>query len=130
MTTKIIDCALSASAFPSNYTGPGTLIGNVLSSVASLNQFTTGNFTSTGDAVEIRCGFVPRDIEIYNETDAVLWKKKAGMAAANAIKIDTAVATDANGYITVNATADGGANVTLSATLVGNSKSISFSLRD
>lgn len=128
--TKIIDCALSVSAFPATYTGPGTLIGNVKSSSGSLNQHMTGYFTSGGEAVEIRCGFVPRDIEIYNETDAVLWKKKAGMQAANAIKIDTAVATDTNSYITINETADGGANVTLHATLVGTSKAIQFSLKD
>lgn len=125
MTTKIIDCAFTGTAFPTTYIGPGTLVGNIISD-AGVNRRTAGNFASTNDAVELYLGYRPISIEIYNETDAVLWKKTAGMVAANAIKIDTAVATDANSYITFTDMGSGNYRVLISATLVGNAKAISF----
>jgi hypothetical protein len=132
MTNKIIDCALSVAAFPATYTGPGTLIGNVQSSAGSLNQLMTGNFTSTGDAVEIWCGITPRVIEIINETDGIYWKKVVGMAAANALKFNETgpvISVDTNGYITVEQTSNGYI-ILLSASLVGTGKNIVFSLHD
>ena len=131
MATKIIDGALSAAAFPANYTGPGTLIGNVVSSSGSVNQHTTGNFTSTNDDVEIRIGFSPRDVEIVNETDTIFWKKLGSMAAANALKITgvPAVTVDTGSLITIDKTTDG-YRVLLKAALVGNAKAIHFSLKD
>jgi hypothetical protein len=45
---------------------------------------TTGSATAV--AVQIVCGFVPRHVEIYNETDVTRWTKMDGMVAANTIK--------------------------------------------
>lgn len=127
MATKIIDGAFTGSSFPATYTGVGTLVGNILSD-GGVGQFTSGNFTSTNDQVDIYLGYQPRRIRIINETDVVIWEKTVGLAAANAIKVVTNGTTtvDTNGYITFTDGGSGNWRISLSATLVGNSKAISF----
>lgn len=123
--TKVIDGAFTGSAFPATYTGPGTLVGNIISD-GGVGQRTTGHFTSGAEAVRIKLGYQPRRIEVVNGTDAVLWKKDIGMAAANCLKIDTAVAVDTNGYITFEDGGAGNYDILLSATLLDTGKAISF----
>jgi len=127
MAIKIIDGAFTGSAFPTTYTGPGTLVGNILQD-GGVGQMTSGNFTSTNDQVDIYLGYQPRRIRILNETDVVVWEKMVGMAAANAIKTVTGGTTtvDTNGYITFTDGGSGNWRISLSATLVGNSKAIVF----
>jgi hypothetical protein len=85
-----------------------------------------GSFTSDGSAQTLNLGFIPEYIKVINETDAVIWEKTRDMAAANAMKIDTAVATDTNSYILINTTGTTVGTITLHATLVGTSKAITF----
>lgn len=125
MATKIIDCAFTGASFPATYTGVGTLVGNILQD-GGVGQMTSGNFTSTNEPVELRIGYQPRRITVINETDGVVWQKTVGMAAANSLKIDTAVAVDTNGYITFDDMLAGNFRITMSATLVGNAKAICF----
>lgn len=123
--TKVIDGAFTGSSFPATYTGPGTLVGNIISD-GGVTQRTSGSFTSGAEAVRINLGYRPRAIEIINSTDAVLWKKTVGMAAADALKIDTAVAVDSNSYILFEDGGSGNYNILLHATLLGTGKAISF----
>lgn len=125
--TKVIDGAFTGSAFPATYTGPGTLVGNIISD-GGVRQKTTGNFASANEDVRILLGYQPRTVEIVNSTDAVLWKKNVGMAAADALKIDTAVAVDSNSYIVFEDGGAGNYTVLLKAALLGNAKAISFVL--
>jgi hypothetical protein len=129
MATQIIDTSVYARS--STYIGAGTIDGNCIMDGGVANH-TTGNFTSTGDAVQINCGFKPRLVQIINDTDGIEWEKMIGMAAANSIKI-----TLGGSFAGVKDTSsaiqfvDGGAgnwNVLLSATLCGTSKNICFSI--
>lgn len=48
--------------------------------------------TNTGDAtvLTVHLGFKPKKVEIFNETDAILWSKYATQADANTVKVVTA----------------------------------------
>lgn len=85
----------------------------------------SGSFTGDGAAQTLTLGFVPLQVIVWNETDAIRWEKIDPMAAANTIKIDTAAAQDTGSAIVINS--DG--TVTLSATLAANAKAIKFIAR-
>lgn len=80
----------------------------------------SGSFTGAGNAETLVLGFVPQYVEVFNETDVILWKKFGTQAAANTIKLtNVAVMTkDTGSAIVINS--DG--TVTLSATLAASSK--------
>lgn len=80
----------------------------------------SGAFTSDGNATILNLGFAPNCIRVINETDAIIWDKMSGEAAANCMKTDTAVALSTSSDIVINT--DG--TVTLSATVVGTTKAI------
>lgn len=129
MATKIIDIALAKSSFPATYVGPGTLIGNP-KRAGDVSNHQWLKFTSTGDAVKVPLGFMPRTVRVFNETDAISWEWRYGMAAANAIKLvlggSPASTLDTGSAITVEGDelANGVGTVTLSAAAVGTSKNI------
>lgn len=126
--TKYIDTAISGSSFPTTYVGSGTLAANCITSAGVVN-LTTGNFTSGGEAVVINLGFQPRRISVLNETDTILWGKQVGMTAANCTKItSTTLSVETGSDILFNQAnvGEGVWTVTLSSTLVGTSKAISF----
>ena len=128
MATKYIDTTISGSSFPTTYIGSGTLAANCITSAGVVN-LTTGNFTSTNDAVIINLGFQPRRISVLNETDTIRWGKMVGMAAANCTKeTSSTLSVETASDILFNQAnvGEGVWTVTLSATLVGNSKAIVF----
>lgn len=84
----------------------------------------SGTVTGAAAAVTITLGFIPQSVEVYNETDVILWKKFPTQAAANCIKIvATAVMTNDTGSAIVINT-DG--TVTLSATLAASGKVLHY----
>lgn len=99
---------------------------SAVAQAAGVVNFATGKFTSDNNDALITLGFVPRHVRIFNETDAILWEKFAGMADANTAKVvshDTAQVTkDTGSAIVINT--DG--TVALSSTLCGNSKVINW----
>jgi hypothetical protein len=94
-------------------------------------NFSSGSFTSNGNATQLNLGFTARYVKVVNSTDAIIWEKIEGMAAANTVKI-TGTPTEAvdTGSAIVVDTDTGynapGLTVTLSATLCGTSKAISW----
>ncbi len=134
MATNIIDTMLHGSAFPSTYTGPGTLIGNPISEQDT--QGVSGYFTSNGNATEILLGFVPTEVEIVDVTDALTWKWQYGMPSTDAIKITlgtVAGALDTTSQIVVGGSvvdgSGGNGTVTLGATLCGTAKNIVYKIK-
>ena len=128
MATKYIDTTISGSSFPATYIGSGTLAANCQRSGGVVN-LTTGNFTSSNDAVVINIGFQPRRITVLNETDTIRWGKQVGMAAANCTKeTSSTLSVETGSDILFNQpnVGEGIWTITLSATLCGNSKAISF----
>jgi|GEM_PF-3253861 len=128
MTTKYIDTTISGSSFPTTYIGAGTVAANCITSAGVVN-LTTGNFTSDGSTIVINLGFQPRRVSVVNETDTLLWGKQVGMAAANCTKItSTTLSVETGSDILFNQanTGEGNWTVTLSSTLCGSSKAISF----
>lgn len=133
MTTSIIDCSLHTSSFPSTYTGQGTLIGNPVNG-GDIRQLVAGTFTSNGNTIQLNNGFAPMKVRIMNNTDGISWEWQYGMPAANSIKTtyggSLASVVDTGSAITF--TSDNGQNpgnvesTTLSATLAGTAKSISY----
>lgn len=128
MTTQVIDTTSKGNAFPANYVGAGTLLGHAITQGNSVNR-TDGYFTSTGDAVQINTGFLPRKITVFNETDAIEWKWYRGMAAANSIKnvlggSPTATKDTSTAFVIA------GRAITLSAGLCGTAKNIIFHIED
>lgn len=87
----------------------------------------SGSFTGDGAAQILNLGFVPQQIIIFNETDAIRWEKLDQQVAANSIK------TIGVGTMTLDATSailfnvDG--TVTLSAALAAAAKAIKFVAR-
>lgn len=130
MPTQIIDTALHTAAIPATYTGPGNLVGNpVGSGGAECDIF--GYFTSsTGNAVQINCGFAPMQVEIIDVTGVLTWKWQLGMPATNSIKTATGAMTiDTASNITVTTDLAGNGNVLLSTTLCGNAKTICYHIQ-
>jgi hypothetical protein len=98
---------------------------------ASVSNFASGSFTSDNTATVVQLGFTPRYVKVVNSTDVITWEKLEGMAAANSVKVVTAGTTtiDTGSAITFDydaAAAKPGVTMTLSQTLVGNSKAISW----
>ena len=129
MTTNVIDIAFHGTSFPTSYIGPGDTIGNPIVATSVHNRV-NGYFTSKNNATQINLGFRPRAIKVVNETDGIVWEWQYGMTATKAIKTtlggSLASVIDTGTPFTIT---DGGAGVfslTLSATLVGNAKLISF----
>lgn len=136
MTTSIIDTAFHGTSFPAGsiYTGPGTLIGNPINSPEGSAQGVSGFFTSNGNAIQINVGFVPTRVEIVNTTDGITWMWEFGMPAANSVKTTLggsfASVQDTGSAITVTGSVTDGSGgigtVTLSATLAGTAKNITY----
>jgi len=84
----------------------------------------TGSFTSDNAAQTLTLGFKPNFIKIINETDTIVWEAFSVSTATKVLKITgvPAVTVDTGSAIVINS--DG--TVTLSATLVGNAKVITF----
>ena len=101
------------------------------SQAMGITNFASGSFTSDGNVYSIVLGFKPRYMKIINETDAIVWEKVEGMAAANSVKINPG-STGAS--VTVTTTVETGSDillnddgtVSLSAALVGTSKDIAW----
>ena len=132
MTVDVIDTSLHVSAFPTTYTGSGTLIGNCISSGGDETDV-HGYFTSDGNAVNIMIGFRPLEVEIINNTDGITWKWQHGMTATDSVKVTLggsfAGVLDTSTAITITDLDTGSKSnymVTLSAGLVGTSKLILF----
>lgn len=124
MPTQIIDTSLHVAAFPPGYTGPGNLIGN---SVNSIGKAVFGNFTSsTGNAVQINCGFAPMRVDVFDITGVLSWTWQFGMPVTNTIKN---AAVDATSAIVVATGVGGTGTVTLSTGLCGNAKNICYSIQ-
>lgn len=132
MTTDVIDLALSVSAFPATYIGPGTLIGNPRRDTGNDNDV-DGYFTSDGNAVSIPLGFKPLGVKLVNMTDGIVWEWRYGMPATDAIKTTftgPVVAVDTTSAITVTEPATNSGNYTLliSAAAAGTAKLILFDI--
>lgn len=83
----------------------------------------SGAFTSDGNDTVITLGFVPKWVKVVNSTDAIVWEKIYGMAAANSVKIiDTTMSIDTGSAIVIGT--DG--TFTLEAATVGTSKAIAW----
>lgn len=87
---------------------------------AGVVNMMNGSFTGAGNAETLVLGFTPQYVEVFNETDVILWKKNSTQAAANTIKAVAAgtITKDTGSAIVINS--DG--TVTLSATLAASSK--------
>jgi hypothetical protein len=85
-----------------------------------------GLFTSDGTATVINVGFVPTIVEVFNETDNIVWRKIVSMGATICVKTVAAgtQTMDATTAITIGSNADN--TVTLSAALCGTAKAISW----
>lgn len=83
-----------------------------------------GSFTSDNAAQTVTLGFKPNYMKIINETDTIVWESFSVSTATKVLKTTgvPAVTIDTGSAIVINS--DG--TVTLSATLVGNSKVITF----
>lgn len=127
MTTSIIDGALNVSSFPSTYTGPGTLIGNVRK-MGDVSNHQWYNFTSNGNTIQLNVGFLARKVRIINTTDGITWEWQYGMPAADSVKFvlggSLAGTLDTGAAITINDELAGNGYVTLSAAAAGTSKNI------
>jgi hypothetical protein len=129
MPTKIIDTSLHVSTFPAAYTGPGTLIGNPVQS-GDDTCCVYGYFTSDGNVVQINCGFAPLEVECIDVTGVLVWRWQRGMPATNSIKTATGATTiDTASMFTITTDLAGNGYVTLSATLVGTGKVISYRIQ-
>lgn len=128
MPTQIIDTALHGATIPATYTGPGNLVGN---SVNSIGKDVYGSFlSSTGNAVQINCGFSPMQVDIVDATGVLMWHWQIGMAATNTIKTATgAVTVDATSAIVVTTDLAGNGSVLLSSALCGNAKTICYAIQ-
>lgn len=94
-----------------------------VSQAAGISEFASGKFTSDGTAAVVTLGFVPRYIQIFNETDVITWEKFEGQADANSHKIVAAgtKTTDTGSAIVISST---NRTFTLSTTVCGTSKTI------
>lgn len=86
MTTKIIDAGVYVRS--ATYTGPGQVDGHVEKEAGNGELF-TGYFTGDGSDYLIYLGKKPRVVEVYDETNDILWIKWDTMAAANTLKDGT-----------------------------------------
>lgn len=85
-------------------------------------NYASGALTSDNAAGTIKIGFKARHVEVFNETDVILWTKMEGMVAANTRKVVTAgdLTVDTASAIVINT--DG--TFTISATAMGNAKAL------
>lgn len=84
-----------------------------------------GSFTSDNAAQTLTLGFKPNYVKIINETDAIIWESLSVSSSTKVVKYNgtgPAITVDTGSAIVINS--DG--TVTLSSTLVGNSKVITF----
>lgn len=83
-----------------------------------------GSFTSDNSAQTLTLGFKPNYVKVINETDTIVWEAFSSSSSTKVLKITgvPAVTVDTGSAIVINS--DG--TVTLSSTLVGNSKVITF----
>lgn len=131
MTTNVIDGALSVSAIPTGYTGPGTLVGNARK-MGDVSNYQWYNYTSNANATQINCGFTPRRVKVINTTDGLTWEWQYGMPAANSVKTTLggsfASVQDTSSQITISTDLAGNSTLTLGATLNGSAKNLCVEL--
>jgi hypothetical protein len=127
MTTDVIDTQLHLTAFPAQYIGPGTLIGNpaLLDPVSQIN----GYFTGSGNNVQISAGEAVQEVEIFNVTDNVWWVWRRGLPATNTIKTVAAgtQTLDTTSAIVVT-TVEGKSVIVLAAAAVPSAKLILYKI--
>lgn len=93
------------------------------SQASGIVNFATGSFTSDNTATTVTLGFVARAVKVVNSTDTIVWEKIEGMAAANCTKVtSTTLSVETSSDILINTAG----TLTLSQTLVGSSKAISW----
>ncbi len=72
----------------------------------NLNErYQYASLTGDGNDTVIKVGFSPVYVKVINETDAIIWEKTKGMAAANSIKLNgtgPAITKDTNSAILFN----------------------------
>lgn len=96
-------------------------------SSAGRANMASGSLTSDNTAVNVKLGFKPRFVKVYNATDTIIWEKTGTMAAAAAIKVVTAGTTTVD---TGSAIVIGEDGFTISATAAGNSKALHWIAMD
>ena len=128
MTTDVIDPQFHLSAFPSNYVGVGTLIGNPYYSAEA--DLLSGYFTSDGNNVQIPAGFLAQEVEIFDVTDNTSWVWKRGLPATNTIKTVAAGTRtiDTTSAIVVASTLQGTSSVLVPAAVVSSAKLILYKI--
>ena len=92
---------------------------------AGVVNCSAGSFTSDGTACVVTLGFAARRVEVYNETDTIAWAWQEGMAATKSKKV-VAAGTMTTDTGTAILAAAGGKTMTLSATLCGTAKVITY----
>ena len=96
-------------------------------SSAGRANMASGSLTSDNTAVNVKLGFKPRFVKVYNATDTIIWEKTGTMADASAIKVVTAGTTTVDSGSAIVIGADG---FTISATAAGNSKALHWIAMD
>lgn len=88
----------------------------------------TGDSTGAGAVIDITCGFTPRHVIVWNQTDAIRWEKFAAQAAANSVKQVTGgtLTADTSSGIVIKGQTDGDTyrGFQLSAALAANGKAL------
>lgn len=96
-------------------------------------QTAQGSATSDGTAITLNLGFDPLEMVLVNSTDAIVWHKIAGMAAANSLKTAGVATTPASSQVTVDTGSailfNGDGTVTISATAAGSAKALAWVAR-
>lgn len=88
-----------------------------------ISNLAHGSLTAAAAVVDVTLGFRPRFVQVFNETDAILWQKYATQSDANTLKSDTAVAKDTGSAIVFKGDdGDTYKGFSMSATLAANAK--------
>ena len=129
MTTDVIDTQFHLSAFPANYVGVGTLIGNPYHNIDS--DELNGYFTGSGNDVKIAVGYAVQEIEIINVTDNIIWLWRKGFPATNTLKTVAAGTrtVDTTSAAVVTTDLQGKSTVVLAAAAVPSGKLIAYSIK-
>lgn len=98
------------------------MIGAVAAKSEGIARGARGVATSDGTAITIALGFVPTYFQLINKTDVIIWEKINGMLATESIKVVTAGTTTLDTGSAIVFNADG--TVTISATAAGTAKAL------
>lgn len=93
------------------------------------NYLSVAFAAANGNSKQIECGFVPRRVEVINETDTIVWTKHHQMAAANAVKeTGSAMTIDTGSRILFVDEGSGKGAVLLDPTVVPAGKNVSVQI--